>query len=107
MINVTDQAATEIQRLQKAQNAENHYLRVGVQGGGCSGFMYQMQFDNQVGEFDKTFDINGVKVVIDMKSALYLKDTTLDYSTDLTGGGFKFNNPNAQRSCGCGSSFSA
>lgn len=105
MITLTDSAAREINRLQKEQNREGHYLRVGVQGGGCSGLMYNMKFDDELSEFDKTFDINGVKIVIDMKSALYLKGTTLNYTTDLTGGGFKFENPNANRSCGCGASF--
>lgn len=107
MINITASAVTEIRRLKEAQNMKDHFLRVGVQGGGCSGLMYSMKFEAEAGEFDKTFDIDGVPVVIDIKSALYLKGTTLDYSTDLTGGGFKFQNPSASRSCGCGSSFSA
>ncbi|MFC1475902.1 HesB/IscA family protein [Candidatus Zixiibacteriota bacterium] len=107
MITLTESAAREINRLQKEQDREGQYLRISVQGGGCSGLMYNMNFDEQVGEFDKVFDINGIKVVIDMKSALYLKGTTLNFTTDLTGGGFKFENPNASRSCGCGASFSA
>jgi iron-sulfur cluster assembly protein len=107
MITLTDNAAKEITRLQKEQERQDQYLRIGVQGGGCSGLMYNMKFDEEVGEYDKVFDINGIKVVIDMKSALYLKGTTLDFTADLTGGGFKFENPNASRSCGCGASFTA
>ena len=107
MITLTESAVTEINRLKASQHLEERSLRVGVQGGGCSGLMYSMRFDTQVGQYDKVFDIDGVRVVIDMKSALYLKDTTLDFSSDLTGGGFKFSNPNASRSCGCGASFTA
>jgi len=107
MITLTENAAKEINRLKKEQHLEEHYLRVGVQGGGCSGLMYSMKFDKETGPYDKVFDVDGIKIVIDIKSALYLKETTLDYSTDLTGGGFKFSNPNASRSCGCGASFSA
>ena len=107
MITLTETAVNEINRLRTAQHLEEHYLRVGVQGGGCSGLMYSMRFDKETGPYDKVFDVNGVKVVVDMKSALYLKGSTLDYSTDLTGGGFKFANPNAGRSCGCGASFTA
>ncbi len=105
MITLTEAAANEIVRLRKDQNLDGHALRLGVQGGGCSGLMYSMRFDNEIGEHDKVFEVNGVKVVVDLKSALYLKGTTLDFSKDLTGGGFKFDNPNANRSCGCGSSF--
>ena len=105
MITLTENATREINRLLKEQGHPDSYLRIGVQGGGCSGLMYNMKFDQQTGEFDKVFDVGGIKVVIDIKSALYLKGTTLDYITDLTGGGFKFLNPNASRSCGCGASF--
>ena len=107
MITITEKALQEVNRLMKEQNLTDHYLRVGVQGGGCSGLMYSMRFDNEAGQYDKVFEIDGIKVVIDMKSALYLKGTTLDYSIDLTGGGFKFQNPNATRGCGCGASFTA
>jgi iron-sulfur cluster assembly protein len=107
MITLTESAAKEIARLQKEQNREEQYLRIGVQGGGCSGLMYNMNFDEETGEFDKVFDINGIKVVVDMKSALYLKGTTLNFTADLTSGGFKFENPNASRSCSCGASFTA
>jgi len=107
VVDLTDKAANEVLRLMNSENLAEHYLRVGVQGGGCSGLQYSLNFDTQVGQFDKVFDIKGVKVVVDLKSALYLKGTTLDYVQSLTGGGFKFINPNASRSCGCGSSFSA
>jgi iron-sulfur cluster assembly protein len=107
VIALTDKAAAEVLRLLEAEKLDDHYLRVGVQGGGCSGLQYTLNFDTETDKFDKVFDIKGVKVVIDLKSALYLQGTTLDYVQSLTGGGFKFINPNATRSCGCGSSFSA
>ncbi len=107
MITLTENANKEITRLLGEEDRTGEYLRIGVQGGGCSGLMYSMKFDGETGEFDQVFDVDGIKVVVDMKSALYLKGTTLDYVSDLTGGGFKFINPNASRSCGCGSSFTA
>ena len=82
------------------------FIRVGVEGGGCSGLMYQLTFDSNIKETDKVFDSNGVKVVVDKKSFLYLVGTTLDYSGGLNGKGFVFKNPNAERTCGCGESFS-
>ncbi len=106
VIDLTDAAANEIKRLIEAQNLKDHYLRLGVQGGGCSGLEYNLNFVTELGQFDRVFDVKGVKVIVDLKSALYLKGTTLDYVQSLTGGGFKFANPNATRSCGCGTSFS-
>lgn len=85
---------------------ENLFIRVGVEGGGCSGLMYQLVFDNTIQEDDKAFEDNGVKVVVDKKSYLYLLGTVLDYSGGLNGKGFIFQNPNADRTCGCGESFS-
>jgi iron-sulfur cluster assembly protein len=82
------------------------FIRVGVEGGGCSGLMYQLTFDNQELEGDKSFEDNGIKVVVDKKSYLYLIGTTLDFSGGLNGKGFMFQNPNADRTCGCGESFS-
>jgi iron-sulfur cluster assembly protein len=82
------------------------FIRVGVQGGGCSGLMYQLTFDNQELDGDKSFEDNGIKVVVDKKSYLYLIGTTLDFSGGLNGKGFVFQNPNADRTCGCGESFS-
>jgi iron-sulfur cluster assembly protein len=107
VIELTDKAASEVLRLMKAENLSEHYLRVGVQGGGCSGMQYSLNFDTVVDQLDKVFDIKGVKVLVDLKSALYLKGTSLDFVQSLTGGGFKFINPNASHSCGCGSSFTA
>lgn len=82
------------------------FIRVGVEGGGCSGLMYQLAFDNTIKEDDKAFEDNGVKIVVDKKSYLYLLGTVLDYSGGLNGKGFIFQNPNADRTCGCGESFS-
>lgn len=108
MITLTDLAAKEVRRLIEAQNLpESTGLRVGVKGGGCSGLTYSLNFDTNEGENDRVFDSNGVKIVIDSKSFLYLSGTTLDYTDGLNGSGFIFNNPNATQSCGCGSSFSA
>ena len=84
----------------------NLFIRVGVEGGGCSGLTYQLTFDNEEKEGDKAFEDNGVKIVVDKKSYLYLIGTSLDYSGGLNGKGFVFNNPNAERTCGCGESFS-
>lgn len=106
MVNLTDSAKNEIARLIKENQLEQSFLRMGVRGGGCSGLSYTLGFDKEVSDYDHTFDFeNGVKVAVDMKSMLYLKGTEVDYTTDLLGGGFKFNNPNARKSCGCGSSF--
>jgi len=106
VVNLTDSAKNEIARLIKENQLEQSFLRMGVRGGGCSGLSYTLGFDKEVSDYDHTFDFeNGVKVAVDMKSMLYLKGTEVDYTTDLLGGGFKFNNPNARKSCGCGSSF--
>ena len=83
-----------------------HFSMVGGKGGGCSGLMYELTFDNNLNDGDKEFQDNGVKVVVDKKSYLYLVGTTLDYSGGLNGKGFVFVNPNADRTCGCGESFS-
>ncbi len=106
-VQLTDAAANELKRLIATQDLKDHFLRVGVQGGGCSGLMYSLHFDNELGKYDKMTEVKGIKVVVDMKSALYLSGTTIDFIQSLTGGGFKFSNPNASRSCGCGESFSA
>ncbi len=87
-------------------DATKDYVRVGVKSGGCSGLSYELDFDNKVGETDKVFEDNDVRIVVDKKSFLYLVGTTLEYSGGLNGKGFVFNNPNAQRTCGCGESFS-
>lgn len=109
MVTITEAAKKEVLRMfQENKDLAESVLRMGVRGGGCSGLSYTLGFDNEVSEYDNVFDIDpesGVKVVVDMKSYLYLRGTELDYTTDLIGGGFKFNNPNARKSCGCGSSF--
>lgn len=107
MIKFTESAVKEAKRLIEQQNKPGLALRVGVEGGGCSGLSYRMNFDTEVKEWDKVFEQDGLKIVCDAKSYLYLNGITIDYSGDLTGGGFKFNNPNATGSCGCGTSFSA
>ena len=107
MITVTKTAKSKISDLMKEQKFDDSYfLRVGVKGGGCSGISYVMDFDNQNKEGDEIFEDNGIKIVCDMKSLLYLFGTELDYSGGLNGKGFEWNNPNAQRVCGCGESFS-
>lgn len=106
MIKVTDAARNQATRLMSDDSKEGYFIRVGVQGGGCSGLMYQLDFDNEEKEGDKTFEDNGMKVVVDKKSFLYLVGTTLDFSGGLNGKGFVFVNPNADRTCGCGESFS-
>lgn len=87
-------------------NVSDDFVRVGVKSGGCSGLSYELDFDNSKGESDKLFEDNDVKIIIDKKSFLYLIGTTLEYSGGLNGKGFVFNNPNANRTCGCGESFS-
>lgn len=106
MITVTDIAKETAIRMMREEQHEDHFIRVGVEGGGCSGLMYQLKFDNQINEDDKEFEDNGIKVVMNKKSVLYLAGTTLDYSGGLNGKGFIFSNPNASRTCGCGESFS-
>ncbi|CAM4133990.1 HesB/IscA family protein [Zobellia nedashkovskayae] len=87
-------------------DASTDYVRVGVESGGCSGLSYKLDFDNKKDEADKVFEDNDVRIIVDKKSFLYLVGTTLEYSGGLNGKGFVFNNPNAQRTCGCGESFS-
>ncbi len=106
MINVTDNAKSQAQKLMAEEGKTEHFIRVGVQGGGCSGLMYQLELDNNEKEDDKSFEDNGIRIVVDKKSYLYLIGTTLDYSGGLNGKGFVFKNPNADRTCGCGESFS-
>jgi len=107
MIKVRESAKAEVQRLLNESGAgENAFIRVGVKGGGCSGLMYDLDFDTDRQEGDKEFEDNGIKIVVDKKSYLYLIGTELDYSGGLNGKGFSFVNPNANRTCGCGESFS-
>jgi iron-sulfur cluster assembly protein len=106
MITVSDKAKAYISQLKSEENrSEDSFIRVGVKGGGCSGLEYQLQFDAQLKQGDEVFEDNGVKIVVDLKSMLYLYGTELDYSGGINGKGFVFNNPNASRTCGCGESF--
>ena len=106
MITVSPNAKTYISRLMTEQHKDpKTFLRVGVKGGGCSGLEYQLSFDTEPKEGDQIFEDKGIKVVVDMKSLLYLYGTELDYAGDLNGKGLVFKNPNASRTCGCGESF--
>ncbi|HET6245473.1 MAG: iron-sulfur cluster assembly accessory protein [Bacteroidetes bacterium] len=105
MITVSDNARSKVLSLMAEEGMENGFVRVGVQGGGCSGLSYKMEFDNNMKPEDQVFEDKGVKVVVDKKSILYLVGTELDYSGGLNGKGFQFINPNASRTCGCGESF--
>lgn len=107
-IYISDKARTKVDQLMQEAGlaaSDGYFLRVGVVGGGCSGLSYQMDFDNEVKPMDQVFEHNGIKLVTDLKSFLYLVNTELDFSDGLNGKGFYFNNPNASRSCGCGESF--
>lgn len=106
MITMTERAKTQIQNLVRAKNDPGVFLRIGVKGGGCSGFSYVVELDDKVGEWDKAFGEYPLRVVCDQKSFVYLNGLQLDYSDELVGGGFQFQNPNASGSCGCGKSFS-
>ena len=106
-ISATEKAAKHLNTVMKSNGKENYYLRMSVDGGGCSGMTYNMDFEKDKGEFDKVFVSNGLKIICDLKSWLYLQDVQIDYSDDLLNGGFKISNPNAERTCGCGTSFSA
>jgi iron-sulfur cluster assembly protein len=106
MIYVAESAKRKILDLMQEQNMDDSYfVRVSVVSGGCSGLSYKMDFDNNLGPEDQVFEDNGLKVVTDFKSVLYLFETTLEFSGGLNGKGFAFNNPNASRTCGCGESF--
>ncbi len=108
MIAITETAATEVKKLIEAQSLPNDVaLRLGVQGGGCAGLSYTLNFDTQQNDRDRVFDQREIKLLIDSKSYLFLSGTTLDYTTGANGGGFVFDNPNAAPSCGCGSSCGA
>lgn len=108
MIKVSDTASKKIITMMQEDgfDAAKDYVRVGVKSGGCSGLSYELKFDNTIGENDKVFEDNNVKIAVEKKSFLYLAGTILEFSGGLNGKGFVFNNPNAQRTCGCGESFS-
>jgi iron-sulfur cluster assembly protein len=106
-LTLTEKAAKQVRKLMEEQKLENVFLRMGVRGGGCSGLSYSLEFDSEIGPHDRKFDIDGITVVCDAKSYLYLNGITLDYVQEGLTGGFTFVNPNAKSSCGCGTSFSA
>lgn len=107
MITVSENAKARVIDLKNEGGINSDsFIRVGVEGGGCSGLSYKLDFDTQLKEGDQEFEDKGVKIVVDKKSFLYLIGTELDYSGGLNGKGFSFNNPNASRTCGCGESFS-
>ena len=106
MIAITERAVREVKRILSEQNLSGQTaLRVGVKGGGCSGFSYTLGFDDRIGPTDQITEIQGVRVVCDPKSFLYLNGTQIDFEDNLMGRGFKFGNPNASKTCGCGESF--
>jgi iron-sulfur cluster assembly protein len=104
---LTETATKHVKKLLEEQKLQGVFLRMGVKGGGCSGLSYSLEFDSELGPHDKKFDVDGVTVVCDAKSYLYLNGTTLDYVTEGLQGGFTFINPQAKSSCGCGTSFTA
>jgi iron-sulfur cluster assembly protein len=107
-VGLSEAASKQVKQLKADQNLpDTVFLRMGVRGGGCSGMSYVLEFDSEKGPHDKEFDIDGVKLVVDKKSYLYLNGTTLDYVKQGLTGGFTFVNPNAKSSCGCGTSFTA
>ena len=106
-ITVTEAAVKRLNSVMSSDGKEGYFLRMSVKGGGCSGMTYNMDFENKKSELDKEFKSNGLTIICDLKSWLYLKDIIVDYSDDLLNGGFKIKNPNADRTFGCGTSFSA
>ncbi len=105
-IALTPNATAKVKEIMAQQNPAPAGLRVGVVGGGCSGFSYSMQFENSAGMMDKVFNFDGLKVFVDATSVMYLNGCIVDYVETLEGAGFKFENPNVKSTCGCGSSFS-
>ena len=106
-LNLTPQAITKVREIMATQDPLPAGLRIGVEGGGCSGFQYSMAFENQPGMMDKVFSFEDLKVYVDATSLMYLNGCTVDFVETLEAAGFKFDNPNVKSTCGCGSSFSA
>lgn len=104
-VSITERGASELRRIMHDQKAEELFLRMSLKGGGCSGFNYHLDFAKEPGGFDLTFESNGIRIVIDKKSHLFMNGTELDFSDGLIDRGFRFNNPMAKTSCGCGTSF--
>ena len=105
-LQISETAVTQIKHMLETKNLTGYGLRMGVKGGGCSGLTYDLNIENETRTGDKIAEISGVKVFIDFKSYLYLRGTILEFSTDPLNGGFSFRNPNAKKTCGCGTSFS-
>ena len=105
VVHLTDTAAEKARSLMERDGRDGYFLRLKVVGGGCSGLQYQLMFDNEQGDLDQEADFDGLKVVVDPKSAVYVVGTTIDYIDDLNQSGFKIENPNASNTCGCGESF--
>ena len=105
-IEISEKAIDEVRRMMAKENVQAAGLRVGIKGGGCSGLSYNLTFETQTRTGDKVFERDGVKLFCDLKSYIYLNGTVLDFDSGLMGKGFVFMNPNAKKSCGCGSSFS-
>ncbi len=106
MVQVSDSARDRLLHLLKSEENQNCFVRVGVESGGCSGLSYKLEFESLKEKDDQLIEDNGIKLIVNKKSVLYLAGTTLDFSDGLNGKGFVFNNPNANRTCGCGESFS-
>jgi iron-sulfur cluster assembly accessory protein len=106
MLQLTDTAVKKVKQLIAAENKEGYGLRVGVQGGGCAGFQYALNFDNEQRENDQVLEFDGLKVYVDAMSNMYLDEVSIDYVDSIQGSGFKIDNPKATGSCGCGHSFS-
>jgi iron-sulfur cluster assembly protein len=104
-VELSPAAVKRVKELLASQAPEGAFLRMGVKGGGCAGLSYNLEFDTEMGKHDKQFEVDGVKLVVDAKSYLYLNGTTLDWVNQGLTGGFTFVNPNAKSSCGCGTSF--
>ena len=107
MITLTPKAVEKVKSIMETQDPKPAALRLGVVGGGCSGFSYSMQFENEKGPMDREYDFDGVKLIVDGTSFMYLDGTTIDYLETLEASGFKFDNPNVKSTCGCGQSFNA
>ena len=105
MITVSDKAVSKIKEILDSEQKSDGFIRVGIKGGGCSGFTYVLDIEENQKEGDQLYNFDNVKVLVDSKSIIYLAGTELDYTDGLNGAGFVFNNPNAQRTCGCGNSF--
>ena len=107
MLQITDKAVSKVKEILEQQDPKPQGLRISVVGGGCSGFQYSMAFENSQQMLDKTYQFDGLKIFVDQASLLYLEGAEVDYVETVEGSGFKFNNPNVQSTCGCGSSFKA